>query len=64
MGISRRDELAVVYGITPDQVETAYATIGGAMFWAVRFGGGPCTGLPWRWGFGYADCSILSGADD
>jgi len=59
MGVTRRDELAVVYGITPDQVETAYATIGGAMFWAVRLGGGPCTGLPWRWGFGYPGCSVL-----
>jgi len=63
MGITRRDELAEVYGITPDQVETAYATIGGAMYWAVRFGGGPCTGLPWRWGFGYPDCSVLAGDD-
>jgi hypothetical protein len=59
MGITRRDELAKVYAIRPDQVETAYATIGGAMFWAVRFGGGPCTGLPWRWGFGYPDCSVF-----
>lgn len=61
MGITRRDALAVVYGITPDQVETAFATIGGAMFWSVRFGGGPCTGLPWRWGFGYPGCSVLAG---
>lgn len=60
MGVSRRDELAVVYGITPAQVESAYATVAGAMFWAVRFGGGPCTGLPWRWGFGYPACSILN----
>jgi hypothetical protein len=59
MGTTRRDELAKVYGISADQVETAYATIGGAMFWAVRFGGGPCTGLPWRWGFGFADCSVF-----
>jgi len=59
MGTNRRDELAKVYGIRPDQVEAAYATIGGAMFWAVRFGGGPCTGLPWRWGFGLPDCSVF-----
>jgi len=64
MGISRRDEFAVIYDITPDQVETAYATIGGAMFWAVRFGGSPCTGLPWRWGFGYPGCSILGDGGD
>lgn len=64
MGQTQRDELAVIYDITPDQVTTAYATIGGAMFWAVRFGGGPCTGLPWRWGFGYANCSILGVGDE
>jgi len=64
MGITRRDELAVVYDITPDQVESAYDIIGGAMYWAVRFGGAPCTGLPWRWGFGYPDCSVLSGSSD
>lgn len=58
MGITRRQEFAAVYGITADQVETAFVTIGGAMFWAVRLGGGPCSGLPWRWGFGYRDCSI------
>lgn len=60
MGKTRREELAQVYDIRPDQVETAYATIGGAMFWAVRFGGGPCTGLPWRWGFGLPGCSVFS----
>lgn len=60
----RREELAGIYGLGPAQVETALATIGGAMFWAVRFGGGPCTGLPWRWSFGYPDCSILGGNAD
>lgn len=59
--ITRRDELAETYGISAAQVETAYTTIAGAMFWAVRFGGGPCTGLSWRWGFGYPDCSLLGG---
>ena len=27
-----------------------------AMFAAVRLGGGPCSGLPWRWGYGFPDC--------
>lgn len=59
----RRDsaEMAAEYGLTPEQVEAAYATIAQGMYLAVRFGGGPCTGLPWRWGFGWPDCSILSG---
>lgn len=55
----RADTLADVYGMTPDQVRGAYSTIAGAMFLAVRFGGGPCSGLPWRWGFGYPSCSLL-----
>jgi hypothetical protein len=27
------------------------------MYQAVRLGGGPCTGLPWRWGHGWPECS-------
>lgn len=55
----RADALADLYGMTPGQVRDAYATIAGAMFLAVRFGGGPCSGLPWRWGFGYPSCTLL-----
>ncbi|TMV10269.1 hypothetical protein FGK63_04180 [Ruegeria sediminis] len=56
-GDQRADEFAKRYDTTPDQVRKAYATIAGAMYLAVRFGGGPCTGLPWRWGFGYPGCT-------
>ena len=28
------------------------------MFIAVRIGGGPCTGLAWRWGHGWPPCSL------
>ncbi|MFT7594643.1 MAG: hypothetical protein ACI8R4_001966 [Paracoccaceae bacterium] len=59
-GIANRDEMAQTYGATPDQVVSAYGVIAGAMYLAVRFGGAPCSGLPWRWGFGFADCSILA----
>ena len=44
------------YGMTPTQVRTAYRAISESMFQAVRLGGGPCTGLPWRWGYGYPQC--------
>lgn len=47
-----RDE----YGLTATQVRTAYGAIATAMFQAVRLGGGPCTGLPWRWGYGWPQC--------
>ena len=44
------------YGLTEAQVRSAYSGIAEAMFIAVRLGGGPCTGLPWRWGYGYPQC--------
>lgn len=52
----RTTELSEIYGMTEAQVKTAYRTIGDAMFAAVRVGGTPCSGLPWRWGYGYPNC--------
>ena len=39
------------------QVRLGYEAVARAMFVAVRFGGAPCSGLPWRWGFGHAGCA-------
>ncbi|MEM9787989.1 MAG: hypothetical protein AAF801_15935 [Pseudomonadota bacterium] len=44
------------YGMSEAQVRAAYDAISVSMFQAVRLGGGPCTGLPWRWGYGYPQC--------
>jgi hypothetical protein len=44
--------------LTPAQTEMAYGMLAEAMFQAVRLGGMPCSGLPWRWGFGYPDCAV------
>jgi hypothetical protein len=55
-GKDRVTALARHYDVSEDQVRLAYRTIGEAMFNAVRFGGAPCTGLPWRWGFGFPGC--------
>ena len=55
-GEDRIAPLADHYGVTEDQVRLAYRTIGDSMFTAVRLGGAPCTGLPWRWGYGYPGC--------
>ena len=57
-GETRLDDLATRYGGTETQVRRAYAAIAEAMFGAVRLGGGPCSGLPWAWGFGYPGCLI------
>ena len=33
-----------------------YPLIAQLMYASVRAGGGPCTGLSWRWGYGWKDC--------
>jgi hypothetical protein len=59
---SDRDQvLRELYGVTEAQVRLVYKAIGAAMFQAVRLGGGPCTGLPWRWGYGYPRCWDIPG---
>ena len=55
-GRTRRDTLSTGYEVSPELIDRAYAAIGDTMFNAVRFGGGPCSGLPWRWGFGHPPC--------
>lgn len=56
-GDTRLSDLADHYGVDEKQIRSAYDAIANAMYLAVRFGGGPCTGLPWRWGFGYPSCT-------
>ena len=55
-GARRSAGLSLAYGVSAEQVAAAYALIADAMFTAVRLGGGPCSGLPWRWGYGYPAC--------
>ncbi|MDU9005662.1 hypothetical protein [Sedimentitalea todarodis] len=58
-GESRKAQVADHYEVAVETVEQAYSVIAESMYLAVRFGGGPCSGLPWRWGYGWPDCSIL-----
>ncbi|MEX0277958.1 MAG: hypothetical protein AB3N19_10600 [Ruegeria sp.] len=59
-GEDHAQDYAVRYDMTPDQIRSVHSITAEAMFMAVRFGGGPCSGLPWRWGFGYSGCTIFS----
>lgn len=59
-GETHAQDYAERYDMTPDQIRTVHKITGEAMYTAVRFGGGPCSGLPWRWGFGYSGCSIFA----
>lgn len=57
-GEGRLVEIAAIYEVDEETVRQAYRAISRAMFVAVRFGGAPCSGLPWRWGYGYPDCFV------
>ncbi|QDY68335.1 hypothetical protein [Qingshengfaniella alkalisoli] len=45
-----------------EQADLAYAALSDAMFHAVRLGGFPCSGLPWRWGYGFPNCDGVTTA--
>ena len=55
-GTVRAPILSDEYGISVDQVTVLYDTIAELMYRAVRIGGVPCSGLPWRWGYGWPYC--------
>ncbi len=55
-GVSRAPELAEQYGLSVEEVGNIYQVIGDLMYRAVRIGGVPCSGLPWRWGYGWPEC--------
>lgn len=55
-GIKRTPELSTEYNISPREVETLYNVIAALMYRSIRVGGMPCTGLPWRWGYGWPEC--------
>lgn len=58
---ARLGDLAVAYGVSEEDVLTGYRLISEAMFTAVRAGGAPCSGLSWRWGYGYPSCTPSAG---
>jgi len=58
-GDTYAEDYAARYDMTPEQIRNVHALTADALYGAVRFGGGPCSGLPWRWGFGYPGCSVF-----
>ena len=59
--LARSSDLQAQYGLTEQQVRAAYSLIADSMFEAVRIGGFPCSGLDWRWGYGYPQCPSILG---
>ena len=56
VGEKRAPELMAEYGLSGVEVAWLYRRIADTMYAAVRSGGAPCTGLSWRWGFGWPHC--------
>ena len=55
-GAQRAPVLSKEYGLSVDQVAELYDAVAELMYRAVRIGGVPCSGLPWRWGYGWPEC--------
>jgi hypothetical protein len=55
-GEDRLDALSADYNLSREEVSRLYRAIADVMYRAVRLGGAPCSGLPWRWGFGWPQC--------
>ncbi len=55
-GTERAPELIQQYGMTAEEVADVYGIIATLIYRAVRIGGIPCSGLPWRWGYGWPAC--------
>lgn len=58
-GTARTAPLSAHYGLSEAQIADIYRVIADLMYRSVRLGGGPCTGLPWRWGYGWPDCGAM-----
>ncbi len=55
-GAERVTALSAEYGVSEDDVRLLYDGLAEGMYGAVRLGGAPCTGLSWRWGYGWPQC--------
>ncbi len=53
---TQAETLALQYDSTPEDVTVAINFVADRMYEAVRVGGLPCSGLPWRWGYGWPQC--------
>jgi len=57
-GTEHGAEIAGRLGIPPAEIVEVFRLTAELMFQAVRIGGGPCTGLAWRWGHGWPPCDL------
>jgi hypothetical protein len=56
-GREQGDEISTILGLQKQDIIELIDLTALLMYQAVRIGGAPCTGLPWRWGHGWPPCS-------
>ncbi len=56
-GEQRGADIAETLSLPQTEIVDMINLTGKFMYQAVRLGGGPCTGLSWRWGHGWPKCS-------
>ena len=57
-GIELAPDLAERFSKSETQVRQTFTVVADIMYGAVRFGGQPCSLLPWRWGYGWPRCAF------
>ena len=56
-GEEKSEQISEDLGLPEQDIKELINLTANLMFQAVRIGGAPCTGLPWRWGYGWPSCS-------
>jgi hypothetical protein len=56
-GKSHSKQISAELGLAEQDIAELINLTSDLMHQAVRIGGAPCTGLPWRWGHGWPPCS-------
>jgi len=57
-GTQNSKRLALKFNLSEEQIVTQFKITSELMYRAVRLGGQPCSYLPWRWGYGWPNCSL------
>ncbi|MFT5398236.1 MAG: hypothetical protein ACI8XW_001026 [Gammaproteobacteria bacterium] len=55
-GVEKGDDWAKQLEVNRQEILGITRLTAELMYSAVRLGGAPCTGLPWRWGHGWPEC--------
>jgi len=63
-GIKLAPELSRRYEFSESEIERGFNLVAMTMYRAVRLGGRPCSGLPWRWGYGWPTCQLFNDGPD